>query len=375
MAQTDMRTPQDKTTRVPACSSAEPRRVVLTVDYELFGNGSGDVRQHVLHPTEQMARICELHGVPLTVFFEVEEYLAFQRYHRELAKACGYDPGQLIREQIVALARRGHDVQLHLHPQWHNARWVGGQWLLREEKETVDSLFETPEETATYIASRKGIIDELLAEAGTGKQARVYRAGAFCAQPGKRLLPALAANGIVIDSSVVKGLTRRNGHVSLDYRDAPDAKGPWRVATDVVLEERAGNVWEFPIYSIMGRRWQQATLFRLKAKFSRNVPRAQQRRLAQQLGIRRAPWTFLKFLFEPAPIKLDFHNLSPRELLHLIRSAPKPKDGLPDVLVLIGHTKEHIDDRGFEKFLRLLKTRPEVEVVRFSDVANLVKPS
>ena len=28
-----------------------PRFLVLTVDYEIFGNGSGDVRQHVMQPT------------------------------------------------------------------------------------------------------------------------------------------------------------------------------------------------------------------------------------------------------------------------------------------------------------------------------------
>lgn len=349
------------------------RWVVLTVDYEIFGNGAGDVRQHVTDPTERMARLCSRHQMPLTVFLETEEYLAFDRHSAQLRQALGYDPAGLIRAQIQALARDGHDIQLHLHPQWHNARWEDGQWALREEKETVDSLFDTQAEVTAYIAERKRVIDEMLAEAGSGKTVQVYRAGAFSAQPGAKLLKALADTGITIDSSVVKGLTRRSEHGGLDYREAPDAKGPWRVSTEVAQEDRAGSVWEFPIYAVMGRRWQQITWRRLKAKFSGNVPKLQQKKLVRQLGVSRNPFRLVPFLAAPVPIKFDFHNLVPASLLRWIRTAPKPTDGLPDVLVAIGHTKEHIDDRSFERFVSLLAREPDVKVVGFSEVAELMK--
>ena len=69
----------------------------------------------------------------------------------------------------------------------------------------------------------------------------MYRAGAFSAQPGTKLLPALAKNGFVIDSSVVKGLVQDKGYGSgLDYRKAPSAKEPWRVSRDVI-EARSGR--------------------------------------------------------------------------------------------------------------------------------------
>jgi hypothetical protein len=31
------------------------RKLILSVDYEIFGNGSGDVRQHVIEPVRQHA--------------------------------------------------------------------------------------------------------------------------------------------------------------------------------------------------------------------------------------------------------------------------------------------------------------------------------
>ena len=194
------------------------RHLVISVDYEVFGNGTGDVRQHMTEPTERMARMCEAHKVPLTVFFEVEEFLAFEKHRSELKALLGYDPAAEIREQIKSFAARGHDIQLQLHPEWVGARFEAGQWVLRPERQTVDSLFESEAETVAYIAERKGAIDEILTEAGSSQRVHVYRAGAFSAQPGKKLLRALQANEIYIDSSVVQGLTRQNPHVTLDYR-------------------------------------------------------------------------------------------------------------------------------------------------------------
>ena len=155
------------------------RQLLLTLDYEIFGNGYGDVRQHMVEPTEQMARICERYEVPLTIFFEAEEYLAFCRNARDLEQALGYDPARLIREQVRSLVRRGHDFQLHLHPQWYGARFVSGRWVLRPEVQTVDHLFETEEETGDYIASRKTLLEELTDGAAESRPVIAYRAGAF----------------------------------------------------------------------------------------------------------------------------------------------------------------------------------------------------
>ena len=75
------------------------RKIVITTDHEIFGNGSGDVRRHVVEPTEAMCRIGERYDVPITVFFEIEEYLAFNRYAGALREEFGYDPAALMREK------------------------------------------------------------------------------------------------------------------------------------------------------------------------------------------------------------------------------------------------------------------------------------
>jgi len=343
---------------------------VLTVDYEIFGNGSGDVRRRMVEPTEQMARICEKFGMPLTVFFEVEEFMAFGSEREKLIDTLGYDPADDLRAQAVDLVKRGHDLQLHLHPEWVGAFFVDGQWSLRTDKRTVDSLFETQEEISRYIRERKAVIDGLYEEAGSVRRVKAYRAGAFCAQPGRKLLKALTENGILIDSSLVKGMVRKDEHVQLDFTGAPEGRRHWRVTVDVAREDADGRVIEIPIYSRMGRRIQQLTLRRLLAKFSGNVPKDKQREMVIQLGIGRTPAALLRFLCQRFPIKLDFHNMSSGQMLRWIRQVPPALDGDLDVIVLIGHSKEHRDDADFERFLAAVAADPALEVVSMSEVAE-----
>ena len=349
------------------------RFVVLTVDYEVFGNGTGDVREHVIAPAEQMALACEKHQVPLTLFFDVEEYLAFEREATRLKRDLGYDPAQLMREQAAALLARGHALQLHLHPQWHGARYEKGEWILRPEMHTVDDLFATPEQVRDYIAERKSVLEEIAFPSGHGLRVSAYRAGAFCARPGTRLLPGLAAAGVIIDSSVVHGLCNRNEHTILDYTHTPSGKRAWRVSNDVAVEDPAGPVWELPVTSISGRRIHQLGWQRLRAKFSRRIPARRRTEQLQQFGLGWNPIKVARFLGQKTPLKFDYHNVPPAKLYRWIKNYPRPASGELDLVVLIGHTKEHLNHRAFEQLLELVARDPELRVVSFSEVAEMLR--
>jgi hypothetical protein len=350
--------------------SPPPRAICLTEDHEIFGNGSGDARRHIIEPAERMARICEKFGVPLTVFFEVEEYLGFQREREALIAAWGYDPAAELCAQAIDLVMRGHDLQLHLHPEWVGSRFENGRWILMHECPTVDSLFETQAEVSAYIGTRKAVIDGFYKEAGSSRRVRAYRCGAFCAQPGRKLLRALAEHGISIDSSAVKGMQRKDEQVHLDFTGTPEHRRHWQVSSDVALEDKAGPVTEIPIYSRMGRRAQQLTPRRLMAKFSGHIPKEKQREMVSQLGMGRTPASIIRFLAQSFPIKLDFHNMSSGQMISWIRNAPPAPAGDLDVLILIGHSKEHRDDADFERFLAMVTADPGIEVVSMSEIAK-----
>jgi hypothetical protein len=348
------------------------RYLALTVDYEIFGNGTGDVRQHVTEPTEHMARTLERVGAPLTVFVEMEEQVAFEKHAPALRARLGYDPGALIRHQIADLAPRGHDFQLHLHPEWHRCSWSADGWQLHRHTHTVDALYEEQDAVTKYIRDRKTQLENY-----AGQRVTSYRCGAFAAQPGRKLLHALAENDFVIESSVVCGMRRDEPTVQLDYRNAPRTHRSWRVREDVAQPDATGAITELPIHSVMGRRFHQITGQRLRAKFSRNVPKQGQNEMLDRFGLsKRRPWSLLKFLWQPVPLKLDFHNVTPRKLMQWIRSAPAPHPDDPlDLLVLIGHTKEHINPQAFEEFVRLASADPEIKIVSLTQVAEMLRQS
>ena len=53
---------------------------IPTLDYEIFGNGLGDVRMDVIEPAHRILSLCNAHHAKMTIFFEVAEYWAFDRY-------------------------------------------------------------------------------------------------------------------------------------------------------------------------------------------------------------------------------------------------------------------------------------------------------
>ena len=106
-------------------------KIVISGDYEIFGNGTGDVMNCMIKPTYGLLKICEKHGAKYTIFMEMGEYWAFKKYAKELEKDLGYVPHEAIERQLKDAIKRGHDVQLHLHPQWLGAEYQNGEWNLK----------------------------------------------------------------------------------------------------------------------------------------------------------------------------------------------------------------------------------------------------
>ena len=90
--------------------------LVLSFDYELFGNGSGDVRGDMIGPAERLLTICDRYGAKVSFMLEVGEYWAMKRAEQEGSLRLDYSPSREIEQQVRDAVQHGHDVQLHLHP-------------------------------------------------------------------------------------------------------------------------------------------------------------------------------------------------------------------------------------------------------------------
>jgi hypothetical protein len=167
--------------------------VFLTVDVEIWCDGWRDLdarfpdafRRYVYGPTPRgdfglpyQARTLREHGLK-GVFF-VEPLFATR---------FGLDP---LAEIIGSVADGGHEVQLHLHPEWVDE---SREPLLPNVpgKRQYLTLYTREEQTALV---GKGL--ELLQRAG-GPRARAFRAGSFAFNADT--LAALRANRVAIDCS------------------------------------------------------------------------------------------------------------------------------------------------------------------------------
>src|SRR2546421_119346 len=102
--------------------------LVLVDDWELRGNGAGDMRVMQFDTLRQLLAIYERHGLKASINAEVMQQL----YHREWGEK--FPELRALADEWDALVKeaysRGHDVQLHVHSQWQGARFEGGRWVL-----------------------------------------------------------------------------------------------------------------------------------------------------------------------------------------------------------------------------------------------------
>ncbi len=96
---------------------------VFTLDCEIYGNGTGLLKDLVHEPARRLTELFRNRNARFVAFVEVAEF--------EKIETCGTDPAiDLVKKQIKEFYRDGFEVGLHLHPQWCNARYERGAWVL-----------------------------------------------------------------------------------------------------------------------------------------------------------------------------------------------------------------------------------------------------
>lgn len=219
--------------------------LVLTNDWELFGDGRGDYWEVQHWPLAKLLKTVHDQGARLTVMAEVGQHWAFQRLgEREPWAREICDGWENILQQTV---REGSDVQLHLHPQWLNARYEHENWLLDYAEWAISSL--SPERMEQALVRGKHYLDDLLQLVDPAYECLAFRAGAYCLMPSNVVVQKLRRAGLCCDSSVTRGLYNPG---RFDFRDAPSHVRPWYSAADDILraEEDGSGVLELPICSI-----------------------------------------------------------------------------------------------------------------------------
>lgn len=210
--------------------------LILTVDYEIFGNGLGCVDACVLAPARRMMGIVEAFGAPLTFFVEAVEFAAMESESKTASQA------EAVLDQMRDALRRGHEVQLHLHPQFAGAQWDGRKWQTTDNWRIGDLDSETCRQ---LIADGKAWLESRLKDISSAYKCLAFRAGGWCIQPSETVVQALLEQGFRIDSTVAPGFRNTGKWEWSDFRRVP-ARPYWKTDGDVCSNTGAG-LWEVPI--------------------------------------------------------------------------------------------------------------------------------
>lgn len=167
---------------------------IFTIDYEIYGNGTGALQELVYEPARRLKALFQKHDARFVNFVEVAEF--------ERIEAYGTDPAiDLVKKQIQEYYRDGFEIALHLHPQWANAYYEDGRWVLDLSEYNLCKLSR-----ARIAEIVDGSLVYLRRVVGQPRYTPLsFRAGNWLFQPTQIAASVLAERGIRIDSSVFKG--------------------------------------------------------------------------------------------------------------------------------------------------------------------------
>ena len=340
---------------------------VFTLDYETWQplpegkkiNWENDI----FIPTEKLLDLAEKYQVKLSFFVELGEYYWCQKNLPQIALKMA--------KQWQEIIKRGHDVQIHLHPSWlpecgarHDAKTNVWFW-----DEKYQRIYEAPLDKEEILKRCKTDLERILKPLNPDYQAIVFRAGKYQIQPNKEIFEIFSKLGILADSSVWKGGYSKE--YQFDFREAYSNYQPYfasKYNINYLAPWGEAEILEIPILSNGQEKWTlDNSNFRKWKKFI--SPFLSQRK-----------YSFLRFdlsLYPPNP----FHNQILNKIYHLYlkvlnkieRFINRKTLILPSeeiVLTAIGHTKQNIDLKELEKLFKYLSQN---HTINFKTISEIVK--
>ncbi|SMF36336.1 hypothetical protein [Desulfovibrio gilichinskyi] len=193
--------------------------VLIEDDFEIMGNGLGNVADLQYLPALALMNIAEKYGVKLTFMVDVAHQLTLKKFckHPEVKIQS-----KLWAETVQLMIERGFDVQLHLHPQWVNSVYKDGYFHLTDVWNIGRLL---PEEQTALIADSVDYLESLLRQVRPEYDVCAFKGGAWGLQPSTHLMSELGKAGIHIIMGPCDGMVvKRQG---LDYSGMEEKNLPY----------------------------------------------------------------------------------------------------------------------------------------------------
>jgi hypothetical protein len=352
--------------------------LALTHDWELRGDGSGDIEQIQLAPLRKLLEIYRKHSARTTFLPDVMQQIRFRQLeseHPEL-KSLADQWDEHAREAF----RQGHDIQLHLHPQWRDGRYEDGRWHLYGDWSILNYARD---DAHAMLDAGKDYLEKLLRPVDPSYRCVAFRAGALAATPSDHLFKSLANLGIQLDVSIAGGLFVNDRNLQLDYRDCEEDFLPFYPAIEDARKV-SGTREEIvcvPLNHFYGSRRavtrQNISLAANRiSKSAVRPPREERINDQKSDGQSRLAFAFEK-LIKPAMKRKYFVSDTGRlnyrlmqEMLGSIRQRARDSGWSQVPVVLTNHPKDIRDWAGLERFVGEVSQAHDIKFITLTEMAG-----
>lgn len=219
------------------------KSIIISFDYELFfGDEPGTVKKSLLEPTEQLMSAMEDIGARGNFFVD---YLMLKYMMTENDNTRA--EAQLVIAQLKEMVRRGHRIELHLHPHWVDAKYVHGKWDFSDFSHYCLSSFSKEEITQLFVEGAE-FLEGVAREVDPSYKIIAFRAGGWAILPFEMMKEGFEKTGIKVDSSVMQGCKIYANDMELDFTNAPK-ESMYRFEDDVLHVDNKGQFVEAQICS------------------------------------------------------------------------------------------------------------------------------
>ncbi|WP_157474075.1 hypothetical protein [Flavihumibacter petaseus] len=229
--------------------------ILLEDDWEVMGNGLGNVAQLQYLPSLFLMKTLKKLGGTMTFMVDVVHQLRYLQ--SDISDRNLRMQSRIWEENVLLMKDYGFDVQLHLHPQWFEAVRTGDHFLLGNNWNIGRYA---PELQRKMISEGIDYLENLIRPHYPDYKVIAFKGGSWGLQPSETLFQAMADKGVRIIMGVRNGLRLPNSGTDYSnieekimpyYADPSDIRKVSRKKEDIVIvpqPEYAPSI--FPMISL-----------------------------------------------------------------------------------------------------------------------------
>lgn len=357
--------------------------LAFTDDWELRGDGSGDIREIQFDPMRRLLAIFDKHDIRSTFMVELMQQLTFRKQQDRFPQfkllADQWD------ESACEAYKLGHDIQPHIHPQWTDAVYEDEAWRLSGDWSILnygrDAASQMIDDCIKYLETLLHPVDPLY-------KCVAFRSGSSVIAPSPFILDLLAEKGFVFDISIVGGLSVNTLNVKYDYTRCDEDFLPYypKMFDARRMSAEPEAIVCLPIFHFYGSRRQVASQIvdRITSKLKgpggakTKKPTSSKNEWAE-IGRTSLPARVYDKAIAPVifgkHLTADIGQLSLpllREMIAAVRRRAMAA-GLERVpVVLTNHSKYMTGFAGFDTFLGEISGADDIKTVTLKEIADML---